>query len=642
MPGTVAPAAWKAIFDENPDPCFLYEVGAAPRFKLAAVNAAWLESTGLSADVVGRTLAELMPPELAAVTAERFERCVAEREPASFDEELPYGGHPRHWRTTISPIELDGAIRYVLGFGHDYTDLRHTTNALAESEAKFRRLVENASDVIYRMRFVPSLALDYISPSIEGVIGYSADDFYSDPTLLQRLIHPDDLQLMGPLHDSQEPTPRLSRWQHKDGSWRWIEARSTNVTDEHGTIMAREGIARDVTEQRRRDEERAQLERRLQQTQKLESLGILAGGIAHDFNNLLPGILGHAGLIRMSSSCSPELSEHAHHVELAAMRAADLCWQMLAYSGKGRFAVQRLELDALVHETTQLLELSIAKTTTLALDLHADRAVVEADASQLQQVVMNLVLNASEACAGRPGLVRVATSVVQVTRDELREAYFAPDLPGGSYVAFEVTDDGEGMSPETLARIFDPFFTTKFTGRGLGLSAVLGIVRGHSGAIRVESQPGLGTRFRVLFPRVEGEPTSVQSSRRPRQLRGSGRILVVDDEVIVRDVTARLLQALGYTVLTAGDGEEGVRAFQASREPIDAVLMDLTMPRLDGVGAFEQLRRLDAKVPVLLMSGYSEQDASARFAGRGLSGFVQKPFSTEQLAAKLGNALRRR
>jgi PAS domain S-box-containing protein len=644
MPLGLAPEAWQAFFAENPDPCFIYEVGEAPRFKLLAVNRAWFEATGLGSEAVGMPLAQMLPPEMARVVEARFERCVEEREPSVFDEELHFSGYARHWRTSLAPLVLGAEVRYIIGFGHDYTDLRHTTNALADSEAKFRRLVENASDIIYRLRIEPSVAFDYISPSVEQVTGYPADDFYKNPALLRSLIHDEDLPSVARTPDElrEERGVILARWRHRDGSLRWVEARSTGIADDTGRIIAREGIARDVTAQKRRDEERALLEKRLQQTQKLESLGVLAGGIAHDFNNLLTGILGHVSLMRMDPNCTPELAEHGKHVEMAATRAADLCRQMLAYSGKGRFAVRRLDLNELVRETTQLLKLSIAKTTELRLELHGERAVVEADATQLQQVVMNLVVNASEACEDQPGVVRVTTGVVDVTREELRDALLAPDLPSGRYSFIEVSDSGQGMSPETLALIFDPFFTTKFTGRGLGLSAVLGIVRGHSGAIRVRSQLGKGTTFRVLLPVSDGEVRDSVSSHPRAETRGDARVLVVDDEDVVRTVTARILRALGYSVVMATDGVDGVATFKAKAEPIHVVLMDLTMPKLDGVAAFQELRRLDPQLPVILMSGYNEQDAVARFSGNGLAGFLQKPFTAETLSAKLASALRKR
>jgi CheY-like chemotaxis protein len=348
--------------------------------------------------------------------------------------------------------------------------------------------------------------------------------------------------------------------------------------------------------------------------------------------------LGHVSLLRIDATSAAEVLDHAQQIEVAATRAADLCRQMLAYSGKGRFAVRRLNVSELVRETAQLLRLSIAKTIELSLELDAQGAWTEGDATQLQQVVMNLVLNASEAYDGKPGRVTVKTGMLTVTREELREAYLSPELPDGAYVFIDVTDTGGGMSSDTQARIFDPFFTTKFTGRGLGLSAVLGIVRGHHGTIHVQSELDRGTTFRVLLPAF-GASASEPAAPPERVTGGKGLVLVVDDEDIVRSVTSRILQVLGYTVVTARDGQECVALFAAKTQPISAVLMDLTMPKLDGVAAFEQLRQHAPEVPVILMSGFSEQDAVARFAAAGLAGFLQKPFTAAELSSKLGSAL---
>lgn len=640
MAESIDPGVWQAFFRDGPDPAFAYAIEAEPRFVLVAANAAWRRATGLPEDAVGRSLSELMPAEAVSTVIDRLERVIQDGTPTSFDEELRFSGQARYWRTHIMPVRLDGEVRYLIGFAHDYTELRHADAALAASEAKFRRLVENASDIIYRLRLEPSVGFDYISPSIENITGYPPAAFYEDVMLMRRLMHPEDLPRLerSQAELRQEWGPVLARWLHKDGSFRWMEARSGLVRDGSGVPIAREGIARDVTEQKRRDEERALLDKRLQQTQKLESLGVLAGGIAHDFNNLLTGILGHVSLLRTDATNPADVLDHAQQIEVAATRAAELCRQMLAYSGKGRFAVRRLNVSELVRETAQLLRLSIAKTVELSLELDTLGAWTEGDATQLQQVIMNLVLNASEAYAGKPGRVAVRTGVLPLTRKELQNAHLAPELPDGAYVYIEVTDSGGGMSADTQARIFDPFFTTKFTGRGLGLSAVLGIVRGHHGSIQVQSELEQGTTFRILLPAVGAGSTEVATPPE-RVTGGKGLVLVVDDEDIVRGVTSRILQVLGYSVITARDGRECVELFAAANQAISAVLMDLTMPKLDGVAAFEELRRYAPNVPVILMSGFNEQDAIARFAASGLAGFLQKPFTAAELASKLGSAL---
>lgn len=635
-------ALWHAFFANSADPCFAYSVDGPGRFSLAAVNAAWLETTGIPIEAVGKSLEELLPPAMVDVVREGLGRCVSERCVLSFEEELTFRGQARFWRTRLAPFEQGGEVRYILGFGHDYTELRRTGAALAESEAKFRRLVENADDVIYRVRLEPDVNIEYISPSIERLSGYPPEAFYGDGALFNELIVPEDrpkvAQRIAELQG--EPGSTLTRWRRSDGSLRWVEARSVAVRDANGRAIAREGIARDMTEEKERELSRVALERRLQQTQKLESLGVLAGGIAHDFNNLLTGILGHASLLRLDAACPPSLREHADHIELAAERAADLCKQMLAYSGRGRFAIQRLDLDDLVRATTQLIKLSLAKSTTLKLELGTRGSVVEADATQLQQVVMNLVLNASEACEAQAGVVTLTTGEATLTQEELQDAFSAGERRPGRYVFLEVHDTGSGMSAETQAKIFDPFFSTKFTGRGLGLSAVLGIVRGHSGAIRVHSEPGVGTRFRVLFPAADGQPQPTVPASRAPAFESAGRVLVVDDEEVVVQVASRILSTLGFSVVTASNGREAIDVFRAASEPFAVVLMDLTMPVLDGFAAFAELRRLDPRLPVVLMSGYNEQDAVARFAGSGLAGFVQKPFTAPLLSEKLRLALR--
>ena len=426
-----------------------------------------------------------------------------------------------------------------------------------------------------------------------------------------------------------------------DGSVHWVSAKGRAFYDEaSGRPVRMAGSARDITARRQAEEERRRVETKLQETQKLESLGVLAGGLAHDFNNLLTGVLGNASLARMELSASSPLLPCIEQIEAAAMRAADLCKQMLAYAGKGRFVIQDVDLNALVKETTHLLQASIGKGVVLKFDFADRLPAVRADATQLRQIVMNLVINSSEAIAGRSGVVTIVTGLVQADRDYLDSALAVSDLPEGDYVFLEVTDTGSGMEPEIGARIFDPFFSTKFTGRGLGLAAVLGIVRSHGGTLKVDSEPGRGTTFRILLP-AAGDPATLPAA--PPAARdpwhGAGRVLVVDDEESVLVAIRRMLESIGFTVLTAGDGRKAVELFRTDQAAIRAVLLDFTMPHLDGKGTFRELRQIRPDVRVLLMSGFDEQEAVNSFVGKGLAGFLQKPFRVEDLRARMKEIL---
>ncbi len=309
---------------------------------------------------------------------------------------------------------------------------------------------------------------------------------------------------------------------------------------------------------------------------------------------------------------------------------------MLAYSGKGRFSVHLLDVSTIVQETTQLLSISIAKGAVLRFNLAKDLPPIKADPTQLRQVVMNLVINASEALGGKSGTISLNTGVVRVDKDYLNSAVLADQVAEGDYVFLEVADNGCGMSPEMKSHIFEPFFTTKFTGRGLGLSAVLGIVRGHKGAMKVYSEAGKGTMFKLLFPVADGRAQTIQQdTANAAKWKGSGTILIVDDEETVRTVCARMAESFGFKAILAVDGLQGVERYKAQRAEISAVLMDLTMPHMDGEETFRQLRALDPGVHVILMSGFNEQEAINRFTGKGLAGFLQKPFKPDQLRTKL-------
>jgi CheY-like chemotaxis protein len=377
----------------------------------------------------------------------------------------------------------------------------------------------------------------------------------------------------------------------------------------------------------------------MRDVQKLESLGVMAGGIAHDFNNLLMVILGNADLALLRLPPESPVRGNLDDIGRAARQAADLCRQMLAYSGKGRFVLETLDLSAVVREMAHILRVSISKKATLRHEFPEHLPAVEADASQIRQVVLNLLTNASEALGDQSGVISITTGSQMCDRAFLAGSILGADAVEGLYVFLEVSDTGCGMDAATLERIFDPFFSTKFTGRGLGLAAVLGIVRGHKGVLRVYSELGKGSRFEVLLP-VAGRP-QVREKRAPgtEAWRGTGTILLIDDEEMVRTTVREMLTWLGFDVLVAADGQEAIETFRARAETVTCILLDLTMPRMSGEETFREFRRIRQEVPVILCSGYNEQDVTQRFVGQGLAGFVQKPYTLANLQEALQRVL---
>jgi PAS domain S-box-containing protein len=419
----------------------------------------------------------------------------------------------------------------------------------------------------------------------------------------------------------------------KDGSYYWVDTTIVPFIGADGRPEQFVAIRADITL-------RKEAEDALRQSQKLESLGVLAGGIAHDFNNLLTTILGNANLGSMhlppESSALPYLGQ----IEQATLRAADLTRQLLAYAGKGRLQVIDVDLNRPVVEMTQLLTVSISKKAVVRYDLASELPRISADPSQMQQLVMNLVTNASEAIGEEvSGLITVRTGVQAV--DEATNVGLLPALPlsPGNYVTLEVSDTGCGMTLEVRERIFDPFFTTKFTGRGLGLSAMLGILRSHHGSLKVYSELGRGSVFKLFFP-AHAQGRDERSSRTVgAEWQGQGVLLVVDDEPAARTVARGLAEAFGFQVLEAADGQEALGLFELRHRELAAVLMDLTMPHLDGRRAFLRMHEIDPTVPVVMTSGYSEEDVVADFLDRGLAGFLAKPYQSGQFLAVLKQAI---
>jgi PAS domain S-box-containing protein len=419
----------------------------------------------------------------------------------------------------------------------------------------------------------------------------------------------------------------------KDGTFYWVDTTIVPFLDEEGRPQKFVAIRADIT-QRKESEEALRL------SQKLESLGVLSGGIAHDFNNLLTVILGNTNLGTMHLTPESPALPYLQQIEQATLRAADLTRQLLAYAGKGRMQSIEVDLNRLVLEMTQLLTVSISKKAMVRYDLTPGSLLISADPSQMQQLVMNLVTNASEAIGDEvSGLITVRTGVQMVDEATNSGLLAAMPLTPGSYVTLEVSDTGCGMTAEVQERIFDPFYTTKFTGRGLGLSAMLGILRSHGGSLKVYSEVGHGSVFKLFLPALA--PSS--EGQAPRHLgmgwEGHGILLLVDDEPSARAVARGLAENLGFQVLEAADGQEAVTLFELRHGEITVVLMDLTMPHMDGRQAFLLMQEVDRTVPVVLTSGYSERDVLADFMGKGLAGFLPKPYQSSQFLAVLRAAV---
>ncbi|NIA13520.1 MAG: PAS domain S-box protein [Nitrospiraceae bacterium] len=636
-----AEAAFRELFDEAP--VAYHELDTEGR--IVRVNKTETEMLGYTADeMLGHYVWDfVVDPERSRA---RFcERMAHRREGPTFERTLR-----RKDGTTVPMLiedrflvdgngELTG-LRSVL---QDITARKQQEEKLRESEGRFRLLAENIPGIVYLCKNDERYRMIYLNDHVETLTGYPKEDFLEDRISLVELFHPEDsagvFEGVDRALEEEEPYFLRYRVKRSDGEWRWVEEYGGGVYGEDGALLYLEGLIQDVTETRIAREERRKLEAQMQHAQKLESLGVLAGGIAHDFNNLLTGVLGNVGLARMDTPAGSPANEFLEGAETAARRAADLCRQMLAYSGKGRFVIKAVDLSGLVREMLHLLEVSISKKVALKCHLDDNLPATQGDATQLRQVVMNLITNASDAIGEQSGAISLRTGVMDCDTDYLSETYLDDDLPEGPYVYIEVTDTGIGMGADTQAKLFDPFFTTKFAGRGLGLAAALGIVRGHRGAIKVYSEVGHGTSFKVLFPAVSQPAEPEEEQHHFGDIKGEGTVLVIDDEKAIRDVARNALERCGFQVLTAVDGQEGVDLFRENAEGIVLVLLDMTMPRMGGDEAFRGIRRIRGDVPVVLSSGYNEREAIERFSGEGLAGFLQKPYQAEQLLDKLGEVL---
>ncbi len=530
---------------------------------------------------------------------------------------------------SAAPIRNGGQIAGVVLVFRDITDRRRAQRDAAYLAA----IVESSDDAIIGKS--PDGIIQTWNAGAERLFGYKPEEVVGHPML--QLVPADrqheELQFLARLRAGDRVVHFETVRMRKDGSPVDVSLSISPIRDRAGQVVGISHVARDITEQKRTAEQ-------LRQTQKLESLGVLAGGIAHDFNNLLTGILGNASLALDEVASDARAKESLEAVIAASERAAQLAQQMLAYSGKGRFVVEKMNLSGKVREILPLIKAAMPSTVNVRLELEEQLPPIEADATQMQQLVMNVILNGAEAIpAGTHGELTIVTRRQTVDERYVREhaPVGADELPPGLYVLFEVRDTGAGMDEPTLSRIFDPFFTTKFTGRGLGLAAVLGIVRGHHGTVEVSSKPGQGTIFRFLFPAAGTGEEAKTALEKPglAELGGSGVILVVDDEEIVRSMAKQALQRYGYQVLLAADGARGVDIFRHEADAIRCVVLDLTMPVMSGEETLMRMKAVRPDIPIILSSGFHEAQAVQQFEGKGLAGFLQKPYKGSELVQKI-------
>lgn len=553
---------------------------------------------------------------------------------------LTRSGELRWVYSTMFPVFAGAKVAEVFCMDVDTTELRQARQTLRESEERLKATLDATADGILAVDRAGKVIFANKRFANMWRIPPDLMDTGDDAELLafvrDQLIAPEAfLARVKELYESVRDDFDILRF--RDGRVFERYSRALALGDE---LIGRVWSFHDVTERVGMEEERRKLEMQIQQAQKLESLGILAGGIAHDFNNLLMTILGHADLALLGLPAESPVRDDLEEIVAASHRAADLCRQMLAYSGKGQFVIESVDLGKLVQEMAHLLLVSVSKKAVLQFHFGSNLPRVEADPSQLRQVIMNLVTNASEAIGDKSGFISVHTGVMECDRTYLEDTHLGESLPEGRYVFLEVSDTGCGMSEEMRAKVFDPFFSTKFAGRGLGLAAVLGIVRGHKGAIRIHSECGKGSTFRVLLPVAsEAVKSADEKAALPSRWRGSGTVLLVDDEESVRKLAAKMLKRLGFDVLTAADGREALEVFRGQAEEITCVILDLTMPHLNGEQTFRELRRIKGDVRVILSTGYNEQGVTERFLGGGPAGLIHKPYQLNTLEAELRRVL---
>ncbi len=599
------------------------------------------------AEILGKSDFDLFEEEDARRHQEMDLQAINRRTALHEEQQLTFDSEKRWFSAMRSPVfDRSGEPSGVLFALTAINSRRGTEQTMQESERKYRFIADNITDMIWMTDM--TFSLTYVSPSVELICGYKPEQAIGLP-LHERMSEssiekamewiPEALISVNP-EEKQDNSLRMELdFLHMDGHVINTETIVTLLRNEEGEGLGLLGVSRDISHRRESEKQREREDSRFREGQKLESLRHMAGGVAHDFNNLLTGIMGNISLALMDLDPQSPIYDFLKDVEYSAHQASDLAMQMLAYSGKGRLLKSSLDVNETINGMRHLINSTMNLGITLTYRLHEMETLIEADSVQFQQLVLNLVTNAVEAIGKRGGEIVIESGKRYCNREFLSNSSIDEELPEGTYAYIEVSDSGPGMDPNTMSRVFDPFFSTKFTGRGLGLATVIGIVRAHNGTVTVSSSLGKGSVFTVFFPIMDAEPVEPPSppSRGTEETR---TILIADDEPVVQRLMQRTLSRSGLKVLTASNGFEAIAAFQNHRDAIDTIVLDLTMPKMGGEQALDELRELGCDVPILLSSGYSDTVVSERFQGKKIAGFLQKPFSPQELLDRIDEVTR--
>ncbi len=554
---------------------------------------------------------------------------------------LFFQGYPLYWRWEMAPfIALPYIVsavfsiafaryveRYIEDLKQSQAQSAKAASALKESEEKYRTLLQSSMNAVAVHR---DGVWVYANPACLQLLGAKSFDELAGKSVLDVVApshHAMVKERIEEMRQTQKPLPTVEEhFVRLNGDTFPAEVSAAPIVFEGKPAYMI--TIRDLSELKAYEERQHALQAQLEHAQRLEALGVLAGGIAHDFNNLLAAIAGNAELLRQEVSHIESAQTFMDHIDESCSHAADLCRQMLAYAGKGKYVVDVVDLNALVRSMSKLMRASVSSSIRLGIKLDDDLPMIEADVSQIKQVILNFIVNSADAIGDHSGRIQVSTFVRQVSREKLISLYNGVEMREGQYVVLEVKDSGCGMPEALQKKIFDPFVTTKEKGTGLGLSAVLGIIKAHHGGLELRSEEGVGTVFRVFLPpSSHTNTTSITiETGEIHRWHGSGWVLIVDDDVTVRDVMKSFVQRLGFDVLEAEDGRAGVDMFKQYHHKLKAVLMDMTMPRLGGLDALHQMRNINPDVPIIMMSGYTETEMQGVKSGEQPDGFVQKPF----------------